>query len=79
MNPFRTAAVRPVEDEGQSTFTIPAFSGDKPTCRKCKHHHVIGTTDKYDPKSDTLYRKCDHCGYSWVERSADSGGSTRGE
>ena len=71
MNPFRIASARP--DDGQSTLTIPAFSGKMPTCRKCQHHHIIGTEDKYDPTSDTLTRKCVGCGYTWAERAADSG------
>ena len=70
MNPFRITSARP---EGQSTLTLPAFSGKQPTCRKCQKHHIIGTTDKYDPTSDTLTRACDGCGFTWVERTADSG------
>lgn len=52
---------------------FPPFSGNKPTCTKCRHHHIIGTTDKYDPATDSLDRKCINCGFTWVECSADSG------
>lgn len=71
MNPFRIASERP--DDGQSTLTIPDFSGDRPKCRKCHHDHIIGSRDKYDPTSDTLSRTCTSCGYTWIERPADSG------
>jgi hypothetical protein len=72
MNPFRTASSRAVED-GQSTLTMPAFSGPTPTCRKCLHKNIVGPHDKYDAVSDTISRKCTSCSFTWVERAADSG------
>ncbi len=73
MNPFRMIASRTPEEP---VAEPPApFSGEAPTCVKCRHKNLAGPFDKYDPKSDTISRRCVGCSFVWVERAADFGSS----
>lgn len=52
---------------------LPPFSGDNPTCPKCRH--AGASTEWKDAyrlggsvlKDECLMRSCNRCGYSWPE------------
>lgn len=64
--------------------TLPPFSGDKPTCTKCKYPgaatqwvgpNLLGGTVL---EEEYLKRSCDRCGFAWRE-ALNEGEPARGD
>ncbi|MFI8351347.1 hypothetical protein [Streptomyces sp. NPDC085596] len=69
---------------------LPPFSGDTPTCPKCRYrgastqyrelgHCIHGERDVVIgcQKNERLHRECERCGYAWDEALAEPTGGSR--